>query len=71
VWDVCGEEHSIARLDVLLVSLGATVNPAANAAETGLVFVRLSRECLAVHGKAFGTGYVERPDREDENSSCS
>jgi hypothetical protein len=36
-------------------------NPAANAAETGLVFVRLSRECLAAKGKAFGTGYVESP----------
>jgi hypothetical protein len=36
-------------------------NPAANAAETGLVFVRLSRECLATHGKAFGTGYLESP----------
>src|SRR4051812_35904547 len=28
-------------------------NPAANASETGLVFVRLSRECLASTGKAF------------------
>ena len=36
-------------------------NPAANAAETGLVFVRLSRECLATKGKAFGTGYLESP----------
>jgi hypothetical protein len=36
-------------------------NPAAGAAETGLAFVRLSRECLASHGKAFGTGYVESP----------
>jgi hypothetical protein len=36
-------------------------NPAANAAETGLAFVRLSRACLAARGKAFGTGYVESP----------
>jgi hypothetical protein len=36
-------------------------NPAANAAETGLAFVRLSRECLAARGKAFGTGYLESP----------
>jgi hypothetical protein len=36
-------------------------NPAANAAETGLAFVRLSRECLATRGKAFGTGYLESP----------
>jgi hypothetical protein len=36
-------------------------NPAANASETGLVFVRLARECLATKGKAFGTGYLESP----------
>ena len=36
-------------------------NPAANVASTGLVFVRLSRECLASRGKAFGTGYLESP----------
>lgn len=36
-------------------------NPAANAAQTGLVFERLSRACLAARGKAFGTGYVESP----------
>jgi hypothetical protein len=36
-------------------------NPAANAAETGLAFVRLARVCLATTGKAFGTGYVESP----------
>ena len=36
-------------------------NPAANASETGLAFVRLSRECLASRGKAFGTGYLESP----------
>jgi hypothetical protein len=35
-------------------------NPAGNAAETGLAFVRLARECLASRGKAFGTGYLER-----------
>ncbi len=35
-------------------------NPAANAAVTGLAFVRLARECLASRGKAFGTGYLER-----------
>ena len=29
--------------------------------ETGLAFVRLSRECLASRGKAFGTGYLESP----------
>jgi hypothetical protein len=36
-------------------------NPAANVAATGLVFVRLARECFATHGKAFGTGYLESP----------
>jgi hypothetical protein len=36
-------------------------NPAANASEKGLAFVRLSRECLASTGKAFGTGYLEGP----------
>ena len=37
-------------------------NPAANVASTGLVFVRLSRECLASRGKAFGKlGYLESP----------
>jgi hypothetical protein len=36
-------------------------NPAANASEKGLAFVRLSRECLASKGKAFGTGYLEEP----------
>ena len=36
-------------------------NPAANAASSNLVFVRLSRECLASRGKAFGTGYLESP----------
>jgi len=36
-------------------------NPAANASETGLAFVRLARECLATTGKAFGTGYVRPP----------
>ena len=36
-------------------------NPAGNAAETGLAFVRLARECLASRGKAFGTGYLESP----------
>jgi hypothetical protein len=36
-------------------------NPGANASETGLAFVRLARECLASHGKAFGTGYIESP----------
>jgi hypothetical protein len=35
-------------------------NPAANASETGLAFVRLARECLASRGKAFGSGYLER-----------
>jgi hypothetical protein len=36
-------------------------NPAANAASHNLVFVRLSRACLASRGKAFGTGYLESP----------
>ena len=36
-------------------------NPAANAASRNLVFVRLSRACLASRGKAFGTGYLESP----------
>jgi len=36
-------------------------NPAANASETGLAFVRLARECLASRGRAFATGYLESP----------
>jgi hypothetical protein len=36
-------------------------NPAGNVSDTGLAFVRLARECLASHGKAFGTGYIESP----------
>jgi len=36
-------------------------NPAANAGDRGLVFVRLARACFATRGKAFGTGYLESP----------
>jgi len=36
-------------------------NPAANAGDKSVFFVRLSRECLASRGKAFGTGYLETP----------
>jgi hypothetical protein len=37
-------------------------NPAGNVGDTSerLAFVRLSRECLAAKGEAFGTGYIER-----------